>query len=131
MLQKGVSEDMRDICFLNGTGWIVGSGGTILKTTNDGEKEGTIVPEKYTLFQNFPNPFNGSTNFRFFVPELTQSELRIYDLLGREVDVLSQIEPVIGFQEYSWNPAGLPSGVYIYQLRAGKHIETKKLLLMK
>jgi photosystem II stability/assembly factor-like uncharacterized protein len=131
MLQKGVSEDIRDICFLDGTGWIVGSGGTILKTTNDGRKEETIVPEQFTLFQNFPNPFNVSTNFRFFVPELTQSGLYIYDMLGREVDVLSQTQPVIGFQEYRWSPAGLPSGVYIYQLRAGKHIETRKLLLMK
>lgn len=94
------------------------------------------IPDRFELSQNYPNPFNPATKIRFEIPYSGQSnsvntELIVYDMLGREITTLvnSQLQP--GKYETVWNATNLPSGVYLYTLTAGKFRETKKMILLK
>jgi hypothetical protein len=89
------------------------------------------VPLVYELTQNFPNPFNSSTSFEFALPQEGYVNLKIHDLLGREVTTL--IDGTLGAQRYrlTWNANGLPSGVYLYTLNAGTFTQTRKMLFVK
>jgi hypothetical protein len=92
--------------------------------------EGT-VPTAYEVSQNYPNPFNPSTTIDFAMPERGQVTLKIYNLLGQEVATLINGELSAGRHGVQWNAAGVASGVYLYQLKAGSFVETRKLTLAK
>lgn len=85
----------------------------------------------YSLFQNYPNPFNPSTNISFSIPEGQLVELNIYDLLGRKLMSLLNEYRHSGKHDIKFNNSNLASGVYFYQLKAGKFIQTKKLIILK
>ncbi|HLP16151.1 MAG TPA: choice-of-anchor V domain-containing protein [Bacteroidota bacterium] len=89
------------------------------------------LPTSYALEQNFPNPFNPSTQIRFSVPEEQQVRLAVYDIQGRQVALLvnSRLQP--GTYAAEWNAQHASTGVYFYRLTAGTFTETKKLLLNK
>ncbi len=94
------------------------------------------VPTQYDLSQNFPNPFNPSTRIRFDLPNSENVQLRVYDILGREVRTLVNERYDGGSYMVTWdgkNDYGrqVATGVYIYQLRAGNFISTKKMLMLK
>ncbi|TSA30134.1 MAG: T9SS C-terminal target domain-containing protein [Ignavibacteriales bacterium] len=105
---------------------------------NEEKIEGSI-PSEYTLFQNYPNPFNPSTTIKFKLPEASQVSLKIFDMLGREVETLVDQELSAGYYDYQWNGAKLASGVYLYRLTATsslgnsqkQFIQVKKLMLLK
>ncbi len=86
---------------------------------------------EYALEQNYPNPFNPTTTIRYSLKELGKVSLRVYDVMGREVMVL--VDGVQGAGEYAVvvDASGLSSGVYVYQLRAGGYVFTKKMMLVK
>jgi hypothetical protein len=88
-------------------------------------------PEEFSLLQNYPNPFNPSTIISFELASKSTVSLRVFDVLGREVMTLVSGELPAGTFERQWEPDGLASGVYIYQLRAGDYVETRKLMLMR
>jgi hypothetical protein len=85
----------------------------------------------FLLFQNYPNPFNPSTSIRYTISSKQFVSLKVYDVLGNEVVVLVNEEKKPGNYSVGLNAANLASGVYIYTLRAGSFIETKKMILMK
>ncbi len=89
------------------------------------------LPTEYSLSQNYPNPFNPATIIKYDIKERAFVELKIYDILGREVVVLMNKEQNAGSYEVELNAAELSSGVYFYRLRAGSFVETKKMVLMK
>lgn len=94
------------------------------------------IPNKYDLSQNFPNPFNPTTRIRFDLPNAENVELAVYDILGREVRKLVNDYHNAGSYTITWdgrNNFGSPvaTGMYIYRLRAGSFVSTKKMLLMK
>ena len=89
------------------------------------------LPKKSKLFQNFPNPFNPSTEIIFSVEAYSQTSLRVYDLLGREVAMLMNEKKSAGTYKVSWNAAAIPSGIYFYRLQTGSYIETKKLIVLR
>lgn len=89
------------------------------------------LPSGYVLDQNFPNPFNPSTEIQFSLPQRSQVTLTIFDLLGREVTTLVSEELSAGSYSTRWDAGGMPTGVYLYRLRAGDFVETKKLLLLR
>ncbi|HRE41871.1 MAG TPA: T9SS type A sorting domain-containing protein [Ignavibacteria bacterium] len=91
----------------------------------------SLVPEKFILQQNYPNPFNPETKIRFSIPFKSNVELKVYDIKGVEVGNLSNGEFVAGEYEYSFNAAGLPSGIYFYTLKTDRFSETKKMTLIK
>ena len=93
--------------------------------------EETANPTRFTLAQNIPNPFNTSTTIRFTLPRSSRTTLKIYDILGNEVEILVNEKLKMGEYKIHWNAIGVPSGVYVYQLIAGEFVETKKLILQK
>ena len=95
------------------------------------ENTGGAVPESFVLLQNYPNPFNPSTTIGFSIPEHTRVSLTIYDILGRKVTTLVDEELPAGDYSTRFDAHNLTSGVYLYQLRAGEYVETKRLMLVK
>ena len=89
------------------------------------------IPGKYNLKQNFPNPFNPSTNISFDIPKSTFVELKMYDISGKEIAALISETLAPGSYSHQLNAGGLPSGVYFYRLTAGDFISTKKMMLLK
>jgi len=88
-------------------------------------------PLVFSLEQNFPNPFNPDTKFQYSIPQPGYVIIKIFDLLGKEIETFVNEEKSAGTYELTWNAENLPSGVYIYQLRAGDFIQTKKMILLK
>ena len=93
------------------------------------------APEEYTLAQNFPNPFNPSTNIEFSIPQTSNVTIEIYNIVGERVASLVNKTLDAGYHKINFNASNLPSGTYVYQLKAsgenGTFVETKKMLLMK
>lgn len=96
---------------------------------------GVKVPEaelaSIRFQQNYPNPFNPTTNFQFTIGNLRFVSLKVYDLLGRELETLvNEVRPP-GSYTIEWRPEGLPSGVYFALLQSGEYQVYQKILLMK
>lgn len=87
----------------------------------------------YKLFQNFPNPFNPTTEINYYIPEESFVELRIFNFIGQEIAVIVKEIQSEGFYRFNFNAGkyGLSSGVYFYQLKAGNFIRTNKMILSK
>jgi len=90
-----------------------------------------LLPEDHTVYQNYPNPFNPTTSIRYEIRHRRHVTLKIYDLLGQEIETLVNSDQVPGKYESKWSPKSLPSGVYFYRLQAGSFSETKKLILLR
>ena len=90
-----------------------------------------IMPLTYALHPNYPNPFNPATHIQFTIPEQTVVKLQIFDVLGRQVDVLVNKTLPIGHHEILWSPNNLSSGFYFYKLEAGSFMKTRKMILLK
>jgi photosystem II stability/assembly factor-like uncharacterized protein len=117
-------------------GWAVGDNGTILHTTNGGatfveEEQIDEIPTEFLLSQNFPNPFNPSTKIQYSVPQSFKVRIKVYDILGNEIETLVNEEKPAGTYELTWNALNLPSGIYFYKIQAGSFVETRKMILMK
>ncbi len=89
------------------------------------------IPSRFSLSQNFPNPFNPSTNIQFALPEDSQVKLQVFDLLGRRVRTLISKSMKAGYHEIVFDASDLATGVYLYRIQAGNFLETKKMLLIK
>jgi hypothetical protein len=92
-----------------------------------------VYSEKYnfSLFKNYPNPFNPATKIRFSLPEASFVTLKVYDVLGREIkELVNEVKPS-GEYEVEFNGSNLPSGTYVYKLTAGKYSAVGKMTLMK
>ena len=99
-------------------------------TTTDVPRE-TSLPLEFKLEQNYPNPFNPVTTIKFSVPQMEQVNLKVYDMLGREVAMLVNEEKAPGSYEVKFDGSNLASGTYFYRLQAGNFVQVKKMLLMK
>ena len=95
------------------------------------EHEENIIPDNFELSQNYPNPFNPSTTIRYSVPSRSTVVLKIYDILGGEVSTLVNEEKDRGVYNITFSASNLASGIYLYQLRAGSFVETKKMILLR
>ncbi len=91
----------------------------------------TDLPTKVSLDQNYPNPFNPSTTINFAVPERSQVQLAVFDMLGRNVAVLVNGPTPAGDYSLRFDASQLSSGVYIYRLQVENNILTKKMTLIK
>ena len=89
------------------------------------------IPETYALRQNFPNPFNPSTEIQFDLPEDVTVSLVVYDVLGREVARLVQEELPAGTHRARFDAGNLPSGAYFYRIQAGDFHSTQRMTLLK
>lgn len=89
------------------------------------------LPDSYSLDQNFPNPFNPTTQITFDLPQASKVELTVFDMLGRKVATLINKRMSAGTQQVQFDAANLSSGMYIYRLEAGSFTSTKKMTLIK
>jgi len=85
----------------------------------------------YNLSQNFPNPFNPTTQISYSVNSAGNVALKVYDMLGTEVASLVNERKEPGNYSVTFNASSLPSGIYVYKLTANEFISTKKLMLVK
>ena len=83
------------------------------------------------MFENYPNPFNPSTTIRFELPKPGDITLKIYTLLGEEIQTLICEEMPAGEHQVEWNAQDLASGIYLYRLEAGDFIQNRKMIVMK
>ena len=107
-----------------------------VNTTVASADERSILPSEYALFQNYPNPFNPSTQITFDVPNSEFVMLRVYNLLGQDVQTLINKSMAPGRYTVEWNGNDMlnndvASGVYFYELRGESFISRKKMLLIR
>ena len=89
-------------------------------------------PDNYLLMQNYPNPFNPSTTIQYELKGADYVTLKIYDMLGREVETIVKGYQNAGLHKVEFNAPNLSAGIYVYQLNAGgKFMESKKMMLLK
>lgn len=116
--------------------WCGGSGGrmwyTIINQPN-GIASNNNSPNEFMLWQNYPNPFNPKTVIRYSVPGTRDgfTTLKIYDVIGSEIETLVNEELKPGEYEVSFDGANFPSGVYFYRLNSDGYSETKKMVLVR
>lgn len=99
--------------------------------TGSVQSSGLLVPVEDALEQNFPNPFNPTTNITYALAQPSHVRLSIFDLLGREVDVLIDGDVPAGSHQFTWNAGERPSGVYFARLTANGRHRVRKLLLTR
>lgn len=89
------------------------------------------IPEGFKLHQNYPNPFNPVTNISFQLPYADNVTLKVYNIMGMEVDVLVNGRVQAGKHSVNWEASKFTSGVYFYTIVTGSFTESKKMLLIK
>jgi len=124
-----VSPDGQVFCYGRGDGMVVVA--TIPNVTGIKDNISELVPGTVQLYQNFPNPFNPTTQIKFSIPEATQVKLEIFNMLGERVNVLVNQLVTAGEHTIQWNASQVPSGIYAYRLTAGSHIKSMKMVLLR
>lgn len=99
--------------------------------TSVNQEFGSRLPVDYKLQQNYPNPFNPATVISYELPKSSSVTIKVYDVLGREVQTLVNQRQSAGKHSVTFNAGDLSNGVYFYRLQAGTYLDTKKLLLVK
>jgi photosystem II stability/assembly factor-like uncharacterized protein len=100
-------------------------------------KDAHTLPSVFSLSQNYPNPFNPSTVIRYGLPGISNVKIKIYNLLGQEIQSLVNETQNAGYHEVTWNASNKASGIYLYTIDAtnadgkGNFRSAKKLILMK
>ena len=89
------------------------------------------LPQNFDLSQNYPNPFNPVTTISYQIPENNHVTLRVFDMIGNEVQTLVNEEKPAGYHTITFDAENISTGVYFYQLKVGNFVSTKKLILMK
>lgn len=88
-------------------------------------------PMIFELGANYPNPFNPSTRIKYYVPEKSDVQINVYDVLGNKVDVLVNQSIDAGVHEVTFDASNFSSGTYVYEMRAGNFTKRSKMLLIK
>jgi hypothetical protein len=83
------------------------------------------------LYQNYPNPFNPTTTIGFYLPKTSNATAKIYNILGEEVATLISDILNAGNHTYDWDASGMANGIYLYRLKTGEFVDTKKMILME
>ncbi len=127
---------IRSLYFINSnTGYAGGINGIIFKTTTGGSVSvaniSNEIPDKYSLSQNYPNPFNPSTTIRYALPRTGVVRLAVYDVMGREIEMLVNKRQAAGSYEAAFDGSRFASGVYFYRLTTEGYGETRKMLLIR
>lgn len=101
------------------------------ETTDLNNGDLVSVPDEFNLYQNYPNPFNPITRISWQSPVGSWQTLKIFDVLGNEVATLVDEYKPAGSYEVEFSAIKLASGLYIYQLKAGRYLDTKKMIFIK
>ena len=85
----------------------------------------------YHLSNNYPNPFNPSTKINYSITKQSYVTLKVFDVLGREIETLINKEQPQGNYEVEFDAPTLTSGIYFYRIQAGNFVDTKKMILLR
>jgi hypothetical protein len=122
------SAAARTALMQNSLDWLFG-----IEAADDGRT--LLIPAKFALGYNYPNPFNPETVIPYALPARSEITLRVFDMLGREVAVLATGMQEAGYHSAVWNAADFSSGVYFYRLEATSGTQsfrdTNKLVVLK
>jgi hypothetical protein len=122
MMNKDINTGSIAIDFMN----------TVISNNPIGiEPISTITPGKFSLEQNYPNPFNPETNIMFSIPERSFVKIKIFDVTGKQVELLLNENINAGTYEVKWNASMKPSGIYFYRIEAGNFSKTRKMSVIK
>lgn len=124
--QVGESDDNADPTTALAGGSIVIHDGKSKKTDERAE-----LPTEFVLHGNYPNPFNPTTSIRFDLPERSEVQLVVFDVLGRQVTTVVDKTMVAGRHAVTWEAPLLPSGVYLYRLEAGTSTAQSGMILLR
>ena len=91
----------------------------------------STIPRIFRLGQNYPNPFNPTTNIQYSIASRQFVELKIFNVLGQEIQTLVNAEKPAGNYQVEFNAANLPSGIYLYRIQAGSFNQVRKMILIK
>ena len=91
----------------------------------------TSIPTEFALHQNYPNPFNPATTIEYALKEAGMVTIRVMNVIGEEVATIESGFRPAGRYRVSFDATKLPSGIYLYQIRAGSFVDTKKMVLVK
>jgi FG-GAP-like repeat/Secretion system C-terminal sorting domain/FG-GAP repeat len=116
---------------LNAKGWGPFSDVSTFSIGATSVEDGAPLPDHFALEQNYPNPFNPSTQIQFSVAAASPVQLKIFDILGRQIADLLDERLSPGIYTVRWNARELPSGVYIYRLTAGSFVSTVAAKIMR
>jgi len=100
-------------------------------STTSINEDSSSIPQTFTLGQNFPNPFNPSTKIKYTISKQSKVELKIFNILGKQVATLVNRVQLPGNYVVEFKTRNLPSGVYVYYLKANNRLFTRKMVLLK
>ncbi|OQY73234.1 MAG: hypothetical protein B6D44_07800 [Ignavibacteriales bacterium UTCHB2] len=89
------------------------------------------IPTENKLYDNYPNPFNPTTQIKYSIKESGLVQIKVYDILGKEITTLVNERKDAGSYTIDFNASELPSGVYIYQLTTPGFTQARKMILAK
>ena len=89
------------------------------------------VTKNFALYQNFPNPFNPTTNIKYRLPKSEMVAIEIFNLMGQKIETLVNNKMPAGLHQVKFNANDLPSGIYLYRIEAGEFLEVKKMILIR
>ncbi|MBM2841428.1 MAG: 5'-Nucleotidase domain protein, partial [Bacteroidetes bacterium] len=112
-------------------GWAAWNTMRLLSRTTVSVEEDPSFPSTLRLFQNFPNPFNPTTVIVYNLPKREKVLLAVYDLLGRQVVVLSEGVQEQGRHQHTFDGSRLVSGVYFVRLQTQKAVRSNKIILLR
>ena len=115
----------------NGNKTVAYLGAEKFTVTLTGVNDPVNTVNSFALSQNYPNPFNPSTKINYTLPEKSNVSLKVFDMLGRQVANLVNATQEAGNHTVNFNASKLASGMYIYTLRSGNNVMSKKLMLLK
>lgn len=118
-----------DISVITGDGWYIDDFHIDFLTT--GIDDTATLPNSFKLEQNYPNPFNALTEINFTVPNASNVDLSVYNMLGQKVATLASERLEAGHHSVNWDASQVSSGIYFYKLTAGNNSETRALTLIK
>ena len=95
------------------------------------EQNSNNIPKDFWLSQNYPNPFNPRTTIEFYLPRSADVTLKIYNIIGEEIETLFSKSLPAGKHQYTWDASHLTSGIYVYRLEGIDFQITKKMILLK
>ena len=95
-----------------------------------------LLPSVFALHQNYPNPFNPSTNINYDLPEESHVTVTVFDIIGKHVKTLVQDNQSAGFKTIRWdgknqNNENVAAGMYVYQIKSGLNVLSKKMILLR
>jgi len=91
----------------------------------------TVVPDKFFVYNNYPNPFNPTTKIKFDISKVQNVKVAIYDITGKEITKLAEQKMSPGTYEFAWDAKNSPSGIYFLRFETEETSVTKRMTLLK